>query len=124
MRCIPRDDMPQIDMADMPALFNYLRDKGMPVVFAYVPTMLLVPRQCVADIKPIPDREVLLKPILAARDRVILDGNSRWVTHKADHSPLVPCFLVGTPFATALPTVLKFPKTYEYGDGHLHPITY
>lgn len=124
MTCIPRAKMPQIDLENLPELFAYLQQHRVPVNFAYTPTGVLYPKQCLKQTVPIHDMQVLEKPLLVSNDFAILDGNRRWATYRASGVSIVPCYVIGCAFHHALPILRKFPKTYAYGDGQFHPISY
>ena len=122
---VPRDVMPQIDWQDLPALVDFLPSTGVEV------TRLsgLDPRQLIAHQRV--DRrkalaipaEALTKPVLVSSDHYILDGNHRWLAHALRRLP-IDAWQLALPFDPALDALFRFPKTYSYGDGNQHPVTF
>ena len=120
--CIPRDDMPQIDMADLPGLLAYLNTKKIILIsdVNYPPTWL-VPKQCLNQTRPATNPKLATKPLLISRDLYIIDGHHRWMMHmeqyKADASWRVRCFQLDREFDECCAAIASYPGAYKLGDG-------
>lgn len=119
--CIPRENMPQVDMGDIPGLLEWLASVGVEFKKGPVPTADLRPIQCIHQIAPVRRREMLVKPILASQEPFIIDGNHRWATFVQDKVPSVECIMLNRDFYTAAKIIRDYAKAYSYGDGKVHP---
>lgn len=117
--------MPQIDERDLGELIHWLDERGVPALPGTISPKLLHGHQAVDMTKAIamPD-EVLEKRVLIATDLYILDGNHRWAGHYQRHDPEMPIITIEQPFDEAVELLFNFPKTYAYGDGKFHPVSY
>jgi hypothetical protein len=122
--CISRDDMPQVDKADMPNLFFWLHQHGIKVFGSEVNPDDIRGHQKVYRpiVKDMPD-EALSKPILVSNDGIVVDGNHRWAAAHYRRKETMPAYVIDKDFDTALSLVKEYPKSYTYGDGQFHPIT-
>lgn len=115
--CIPRKIMPQIDLADMDGLLDYLRSHGVDSREATLPIGLLTMKQCVGDTRPARNQLLKQKPLLIASDYSVLDGNGRYLMWKKEGQTKVPCIYLSKPFMFSALAILAFPKAYRYADG-------
>jgi len=118
---VPRPEMPQIDEADYPAFFEFVKARGWSYHLETVDPKTLHAHQRVAWNKVITMTPAgLAKPILVSRDGYVLDGNHRREAHIRDGSD-VCCYVLNLDFEAAIRLMFSFPKTYAYGDGRKHP---
>lgn len=122
--CILRSQMPQVDEADLADLIAFLQSEDIIVSSCNINPRLIRGRQKVdrSKIRNMTRNLVLSKPILVSREPLIIDGNHRWFYADYYHIPEIFAWKVNLPFEDALAAVMRFPKTYEYGDGNAHSI--
>lgn len=115
---MPRDDMPQIDLADYAELFAFLNDRGVTVGLRHLPSHMLRPIQCPDKLFPAVEPGQSTKPLLVSKSRDIIDGNHRWAAHVL-YSPnvAVPVYRLECETFTAIKLLNDFPKSYRLGDG-------
>jgi len=114
---VPRDRMPQVDEADLPALVTWAQHQGVGVKKGEISPKLLRAHQRVSIDRVLTITPALLaKPVLISVDEFILDGNHRWYGHVLNRS-MVPYWRFSIPFDKAIPWLFEFPKTYCYADG-------
>lgn len=119
---IPREVMPQVEVADYPDLLKFAESRGVQYFQEEYDPRVLHPHQKVSKIlvnKMGP--EVLTKPALVSVDMFILDGNHRWAAHVHYGSP-IPVYRFALPFEDSIRFLFEFPKTFSYGDGNFHPV--
>lgn len=120
---VPRERMPQVDAADLPALFAFVERRGVAVSRCTASPRLFHARQRI-DMERVVDMDdaLLAKPVLTSRDYYILDGNHRWMAHVLSRTKM-SVMKIDLAFDDALDLLFAFPKTYSYGDGDYHPVT-
>lgn len=116
---IPRSEMPQIEEEDYPVLFPWLSQRGIIAEKRCVPCGELHNHQRIA-IDPvraaaIPEA-VLDKPIIAASDFFIVDGNHRWWVRKERGKLFVSAYMLSVPFGNALVNIAQFGRIH-HEDG-------
>lgn len=123
LNCIPRDDMPQVDLKDLDSLFNWLwSEKRIASYRRYLPTEMLKHKQCPDHFDPVKGKELETKPLLVASDCFILDGNHRHCGAQAEKLAVCDCYQLTVPFDEAVQAILHYAKAYHYGDGAVHPM--
>lgn len=123
LNCIPRDDMPQVDMIDLSALLVFLNEQyGIHTERRTIPTDLLRHKQCPDHFDPVQGKELETKPLLVASDCFILDGNHRHCGARAAKLSVCDCYQLTVPFDQAVQAILHYAKAYHYGDGAVHPM--
>lgn len=120
--CIPRDQMPQVDQKDLPAMFQWLASQGVTVNEEIMPPDRIRGHQKVnrSLVHKIPE-EALEKPIVISEDNIVVDGNHRWATAHFRKRGSIATYVIGAKFDEALELVRKCPQSYTYGDGNVHP---
>lgn len=112
---VPRPIMPQIDVADYPALMIFLFERNVLVKHVTCDPRTLRFHQRVSEKlvrRMSPEQEA--KPILISSDLYVLDGNHREERHLEDGSECA-CIRLGLPFGEAIDILLAFP-----GCGHVN----
>lgn len=111
---VPREEMPQVDERDLPALRHFAATLGLEVTEELVPPGELHIHQAVdrLRVETIARSSALLKkPCLTSREPYVLDGYHRTAAHLAVGSP-VPVIKFPLPFAAAVQFLFRFPRTY------------
>lgn len=119
---VPRPIMPQVDEADMPALIEFLKAKGIVIREDEFDPHACKTEQRVdlAKVKGLTaDNPIMLKPILVSMEPTVLDGNHRLAAHKI-FGTKVKAIVLELAFEAAIAAIFEFPKTYAYGDGQPH----
>lgn len=108
---VPRVDMPQIEERDYPSLFAFLAGHGCKVERVKVDPRHLRFHQSVADFDPSRLSSMpMVKPILIARDRFILDGNHRAKGALYLQRPIIDAFRMNRDFEPAIALLFAFPN--------------
>lgn len=119
---IPRPVMPQIDEVDLPDLILFIRERGVVVEEVEIdPNELLFHQRVDMNKVHKLDPKVLAKPLLTSIEPYVLDGNHRAAGHKLEGTK-APAYRIAAKFEDAMALLFAFPKTYEYGDGKVHPM--
>lgn len=121
---VPREEMPQIDEADYPALIHLASTFGVEHTVEMVSYRTLKPHQRVDKNKVlgISKQPLLLKKsVLISEDGYVLDGNHRYWAH-VKTGTTVPVIRFKLPFESAIQLLFKFSRTYTYKGGQ-HPVT-
>lgn len=112
---VPRRIMPQIDEADLAALFEFLRGHGVTVKRVTVQPEALCFRQHVDEARlPGMPAYVLAKPLLLSAEGCVMDGNHRAARHKLDGTA-ASAFQIMLPFEVAFDLLCEFGRTYTLG---------
>lgn len=118
---VPREEMPQVDEADIPALIHFAATRGVQADYVLCGPGELHVHQAVDELLVARmglHSSLLLKPCLLSEEPYILDGNHRADAHRIVGTP-VPAFRFRLPFAAAVQMMFHFPRTYSYaGGGH------
>lgn len=114
--CIRRNDMPQVDAADLPSLMAYLHTKGYTPTERTLPVNWLRPMQCLDPLRENHDPDLRKRPILISLDLAIIDGNHRWgLWMLEDATADCNCIQLPCSFEEARKVVMAFPKAYTIG---------
>lgn len=117
--CIPRELMPQIDMADMEGLVVFLRAHGL--VIEAVRTMglsVVTMKQCLKDTHAATlTPELRQKPLIVSEDYKLVDGNGRYLAYKEEKTQYAPAIWVPTSFINTVLLMREYPKTYNLLGG-------
>lgn len=112
---VPRRDMPQIDEADYPLLFEYLGQNGVGVEpRLFHPDELMIHQQMDRLSVATMPLETARKPVLVSRDHYVLDGDHReeWLLKEG---VLVDAFVIGADFGEAVELLCHFPMVRTIG---------
>lgn len=123
-QCIPRDQMPQLDLASYAGLVEWVKTKGVLLVPRAIEPARCHSLQCMEKPPRSVSLHTLQKPVLIASDYAIVDGNHRWwhlLHNRADVHYLMSTLQFSVPFQEAVDLMFQFPATYSYGDGNYHP---
>lgn len=122
-QCIARGVMPQVDERDIPELLTWLRQRGVVIVYGESDPRYVRGRQKVvrSKVRAMPE-EVINKPTLISRDKLVIDGNHRWFKAYWLGWLKFPTITICLPFKEAIDEICSFPKTYYYDDGKFHPV--
>lgn len=115
---VPRAFMPQVHKADYPALFEFIRSKGITVDLVTVVPSGLHWRQHVNGerVDSFPAAK-LAKPILLSSDNCVLDGNHRAAAAHVLGLEL-QAYRLGVPFLDAVKLLYAFPATYDVANDN------
>jgi hypothetical protein len=121
---IPRPEMPQVDETDIPGLLDFLVGQGIGILKKTILPGEISPHQRVEISRAINmPLEELAKPILGSMEPFILDGHHRWYEHRLQGTK-ISLIQIELEFEQAIRALFQFPKTYSYGDGKKHAVTF
>jgi hypothetical protein len=113
IKLIDRAVMPQVDLADYPALFDFATQRGYWPHEVQLHWSACYAHQSVDDFDPERMKpDVLTKPILISEHHVILDGHHRWAAHRLTDSRLT-AYRFPLPFQRAIGLLFDYPGTYR-----------
>lgn len=123
-KCIPREAMPQLDLASYSDLVEWVKTKGVLLVPRAIEPARCHSLQCMSRHPRSVSLRTLQKPVLIASDFAVVDGNHRWwhqLHNRDDVHHLMPVLQFSVPFREAVDLMFQFPATYSYADGNFHP---
>jgi len=112
--CIPRHEMPQVDLEQIETLYEYCQHAGIPHFRGMFPISGLSKRQCADHFDPSrfhasnQDR-----PLIIARAGQVLDGNHRLTDALRRGLVEVDCILLWDTFEDARKRLLEMPGVYK-----------
>ena len=110
---IPRNQMPQVDPADIPVLLSYLGSLDVSFSAGLIDPAKVAAHQLVDEQKAmaIPD-SVMAFPVLLSKEPAIIDGDHRWYAHLMEKRDM-PFIRFDKPFLVIVRMIFTFPKTYK-----------
>lgn len=121
--CIPRSEMPQVDMDQLASVVLHLLKRDVSVDETMVPLAWLQAKQCPDEFRSASWLEgALKKPLLISADFFILDGHHRYARLRQEGHDTCRCFVIGKPFDEAVPLLEGLPEVYELGNGNQHKV--
>lgn len=111
--CIPRIQMPQVDLEHIETLYAFLQRNNVPHYRAPVPLGFIQKRQCADEFVPSLFTLQTIPPLILSKELLIVDGNHRYEVLKRQGLLTADAIVMGSPFDVCRTLLLGMPGVYR-----------